>query len=63
MLQYYMDGSDITTYEDVKEKYWSVKVKPEDIKIIDGDATSEQIADDINFWFAKSEGKSVGWKR
>ena len=63
MLQYYMDGGDITTYRDCKENYWSVKVKPSDIEIVDGDATADQIADDINFWFAKCEGNTVGWKR
>ena len=63
MLQYYMDGGNITTYRDSKEFYWSVKVKPSDIEIVDGDATAQQIADDINFWFAQCEGKTIGWRR
>lgn len=62
--QYYEDNDgNGTTFEDKREHYWSSKVKPEDIVIFEGSASSEEIADDINYWKAKAAGRTVGWKR
>ena len=64
MKQYYTDDSGhVSSFEDDRENYHSQKAKPENIKVIKGDATPEEIADDINYNKAKANGQAVGWRR
>jgi len=57
--QNYLD----TVFTDKKQFHWSVRVKAEDIKVIDGPATASEIAAYINERNAQVNGKAVGWRR
>jgi len=64
LTQSYEDSNkNVSTFIDYKENYRSLKVKPEDIKVLSGAATSEEIADDINYTKVRITGRVVGWKK
>ena len=64
LIQCYKDDSgEVTHFVDTFASYHSQKVKPEHIRIIKGDKTAKEIAQDINIYNAKASGKAVGFKR
>lgn len=64
MKQYYTNSKGgVSCFTDAKENYRSIKAKAEDIKVLSGDATAEQIADDINYTKVRITGRAVGWRK